>query len=227
MKHIAMIPARMGSQGFKFKNRKFFDYTANFIDTVDWFDRIIVSTDDHVVAEYAGKREYEIHERPDELAGPAVSIHAVFDHVIPSMGIESDDIAWLFYLPVLYKNMRHFEKAKGLIESGACDSLCTFVPVKTHPYNCWEFDEEAGKLAQYVDNDCFRRQDLPPAWVHYHYIYCFRAGIIDTLNSEMISPETHPYFLNETTRDKLIEIDEPEDYDRWVAAGCPTGDNDE
>lgn len=224
-RHIAMIPARIGSKGFKFKNRKFFDYTADFLDSVPWFDRIITSTDDPVVAEYATKRGYEIHERPDELAGSAVSIHSVFEHVIPTMDVQVDDIVWLFYLPVLYKDIRHFEKGKALIESGSCDSLCTFVPAKTHPFNCWKVDDN-GKVAQYVDNDCFRRQDLPEAWVHYHYVYCFRAGVIDTLNSEMISPDTHPYFLDEATRDNLIEIDEPEDYERWKAAGCPTGDND-
>lgn len=227
MKHIAFVPARMGSEGFKFKNRKFFDITADFVDKADWFDRIIVSTDDPVISEYAQKRTYEVHERPEELAGPAISIHQVFDHVVPAMDIESDDVVWLFYLPVLFKNIKHFTKAKGIIESGSCDSLCTFVPVKTHPFNCWRTNEQTGKLEQYVENDCFRRQDLPPAWVHYHYVYCFRAGALDTLNSEMICADTHPYFLDEATRDKLIEIDTPEDYDRWKAAGCPMGGDNE
>lgn len=226
MRNIAMIPARMGSKGFKFKNRKFFDYTADFLGTVPWFDRIITSTDDPVVAEYAEKRGYELHNRPEELAGSAVSIHSVFDNVIPTMDIADDDIVWLFYLPVLYKDIRHFESARAVMESGRHESLCTFVPAKTHPFNCWKLDEN-GKLAQYVENDCFRRQDLPDAWVHYHYVYCFKASAIETLNSEMISADTHPVFLDEKTRDLLIEIDEPEDYERWKAAGCPTGGDDD
>ena len=46
-KHVAFIPARKGSKGFKFKNRILFSHTANFINQIDWFDEVIVSTDDH------------------------------------------------------------------------------------------------------------------------------------------------------------------------------------
>ncbi|SKA83722.1 Cytidylyltransferase [Paucidesulfovibrio gracilis DSM 16080] len=226
-RHIAVIPARMGSKGFKFKNRKFFCFTADFLDTVEWFDRVIVSTDDPVVEEYARERGHEVHQRPQALAGSAVPIHAVFESVIAGMDIHPDDYLWLFYLPVLYKSRRHFEHARGIVESGRCDSLCTFVPARSHPYNCWRRDPDSGKMVQYIENDCFRRQDLPDAWVHYHYVYSFRAGALPTLNSEMINADTHPYFLDETTRDRLIEIDEPEDYERWKAAGYPTGDHDD
>ena len=41
-KHIALIPARKGSVGFKFKNRLFFDRTADFLDSIRWFDKVIV-----------------------------------------------------------------------------------------------------------------------------------------------------------------------------------------
>ncbi|XPV75736.1 MAG: hypothetical protein ACNI27_13985 [Desulfovibrio sp.] len=223
MRHIAVIPARMGSVGFQYKNRKFFNYTADFVKTVPWFERTIVSTDDPVVTEYAEKNMFEVHKRPEELAGPAVSIHRVFDCLLKEMDIKDDDILWLFYLPVLFKNLGDFEHGKKIIESGEYDSVCTFVPVKNHPYNCWNYDPESKKLGQYVENDCFRRQDLPPAWTYYHYVYNFRASALDTLNSEMINQDTYPYFLSEEVRDKLIEIDTPEDYEHWKAAGCPTG----
>ena len=45
-KHIAFIPARQGSVGLKHKNRLFFDNTANFLDKVDIFDEVLVSSDD-------------------------------------------------------------------------------------------------------------------------------------------------------------------------------------
>lgn len=222
-----MIPARMGSEGFKFKNRKFFGYTADFIAGVPWLERRIVSTDDPVVAEFAAERGFETHARPAELAGPAVSIHRVFGSVIADMGVPDDAVLWLFYLPILFKNIKHFEYAKECMESGAHESFCTFVPARTHPYNCWKYDPEAKRLEQYVENDCFRRQDLPPAWVHYHYVYCFRAGALASLNSEMINAATFPLFLSESVRNKLIEIDTPEDYECWKAAGSPMGGDDD
>jgi len=213
--HVATIPARMGSEGFKFKNRKFFDLTADFLDKTDWFDRVVVSTDDPVVKELVQNRSYEVHHRPKELAGPAISIKQVFSDVIVKMGIQDDDVLWLFYLPVLFKRMEDFVLAKKVIEGKKHLSLCTFIPVKTHPFNCWRYDDQKGILNQYIENDIFRRQDLPFAWAHYHYVCCFYAKELNHLNSEIINENTYPIFLNKETRDQLIEIDTPEDYEKW------------
>jgi CMP-N-acetylneuraminic acid synthetase len=216
--HTAVIPARMGSQGFPFKNRRFFDYTADFLDNTKWYGRTIVSTDDPVVKELAQKRGYDVHERPEHLAGPAVSIKAVFTSVIDDMDIEVKSIVWLLYLPLLYKNRRDFEICREIIERPKVRSLCSFIRAKSHPYNCWKYDEKNGELSQYIENDVFRRQDLPAAWAHYHYVCCFKPTELDKLNSELINSRTWPYFLEDETRDNLIELDTPEDYEKWIRA---------
>jgi CMP-N-acetylneuraminic acid synthetase len=220
--HIAVIPARMGSEGYKHKNRIFYRYTEDFLRTLSWIKQVIVSTDDPVIVQYAEKSGFDVHIRPESLAGPAVSIHSVFAALIKDKNIDSEALLWLFYLPVLYRNQVDFEYCRSVMEQGQYGSLCTFVRAKSHPFNCWKYDEKTKKIEQYVKNDCFRRQDLPPAWTHYHYVYCFRARVLDSLNSEMINQDTYPYFVDDVVRDKLIEIDTPEDYERWKAAGCPS-----
>lgn len=215
MTHTAIIPARAGSVGFPGKNRLFFDNTADFIDGVDWFGRVIVSTDDAEVEAKAAARGYDIHERPAELAGGAISIKAVFDHLVPAMAVSDDAWLWLFYLPVLYKDRADFDAARALADGGGCDSLCSFVPAKTHPYDCWHCDPAAGTVRQYIANDTFRRQDKPDAWQHYHYVCALRAGALGGLNSELLGPDTHPILLDAAKAANLIEVDTPEDWQRW------------
>ena len=213
--HIAVIPARMGSVGFKFKNRLFFDNTANFLDRVSWIDHVIVSTDDPEIKKTANARGYVIHHRAETLSGPAISIKAVFSNMVSELDIPGSDRLWLFFLPVLYKNIADFQVAKTIVDTENPDSLCTFVPTKVHPYDCWLFDEPSRKLSQYIPNDAFRRQDKPPAWQHYHYVYNCLARSIPSLNSEMLNTDTFPVFLTEEQSANLIEIDTPEDFERF------------
>ena len=215
MKHIAVIPARKGSVGLPRKNQMFCDNTADFIDSLSWFAEVIVSTDDEVVKGKADGRGYRVHNRPESLAGPAIPIKAVFEDLIDSLKPGSGEILWLFYLPILYRNRIHFEEARVIIEKGQGRSLCSFIKADTHPFCCWRFNEVNQTLEQYVPNEVFRRQDLPPAWMLYHYVCCFRADEITSLDKELVGSYTIPMFLDEQTAANLVEVDTPEDLERW------------
>ena len=49
----------------------------------------------------------------------------------------------------------------------------------------------------------------------YHYVCCFRVGEITSLGEELISSYTTPMFLDDETAANLIELDTPEDLERW------------
>jgi CMP-N-acetylneuraminic acid synthetase len=215
MKHFAVIPARAGSVGLPGKNRMFFANTADFLESVPWFDERVVSTDDTVVRKMALDRKFRVIDRPADLAGPDVSIKPVLEHVVESLKLPDDAVLWLFYLPVLHKDREDFEIARREIEQTSIGSLCTFVPAKTHPYDCWSYNEGQGELQKFLQNDVFRRQDKPTAWAHYHYVCCLRVGVLPCLNNELIAPNTHPQFLDAETAEKLVEIDTPGDLERW------------
>ena len=216
--HIAVIPAREGSVGFPKKNQIFFDNTADFLKNLSWLDKVIVTSDDIVVLDKAKRKKYTVYERSEALSSSDISIKSVFKDLINSLKIQNDVILWLFYLPILYKNHSDFEQAKTIIEKSEIRSLCTFVPAKTHPLNTWQYDQKNKKISQYIENDIYRRQDLPPAWMHYHYVCCFKAKELNYLNSELLNSETYPVFLSEDYAKNLIEIDMPEDLEKWKEA---------
>ncbi len=214
-KHLAVIPARMGSVGFKHKNRIFFEYTADFIDLVEWIDGVIMSSDDPQLKQDALNRGYEVHNRSQHLSGPDVSIKSVFENLVEEMQIDSNSILWLFYLPILYKDLKDFSNAKAIIEDVKISSLCSFIPAKSHPYNCWHYDSSTSSLEQYIENDIYRRQDLPEAWQLYHYLCCFKPKALASLNNELVCHDTYPIFLTDEISAQLIEIDTPQDYEKW------------
>lgn len=218
LKHIAVIPARAGSIGLPKKNQILFDNTIEFLKDLSWLDEIIVNSNDKVVLDKAKKRKHTIYERSEVLSGPNISIKSVFIDLTNSLKIKDNVILWLFYLPILYKNYSDFEKAKIIIENPEVNSLCTFVPAKTHPLNTWQYDEKNKKILQYIENDIYRRQDLPPAWMHYHYVCCFKVNELKNLNNELLNSKTYPIFLSKEYAKNLIEIDTPDDLKRWKEA---------
>ena len=213
-KHIAFIPARKGSIGLKYKNRLFFGNTANFLDKIDIFDEILVSSDDSEVITCAKERNYLTQYRKSELSGSSISIKSVLENVIAEMNVDPETYIWLFYLPILYKNESDFINTMSKITKYKIKSLCSFIPAMSHPLNCWMYSNDIG-LEQYIENDVFRRQDLPKAWMHHHYLCAFKAGCIDDLNSELINASTFPVFLDRGVADNLVEVDTPEDYKEW------------
>lgn len=213
--HIAFIPARKGSKGFPLKNRLLFDATADFIERQGWFQEIIVSTDDEYIVDKAGKRGFRVHHRSPELSGDAVSIKAVFVATLRDLDIPLDTVMWLFYLPIVYKDPADFVTARNMVENACFRSVCGFVPAITHPFNCWRYDNQHAIISQYIPNNIYRRQDLPDAWMHHHYVCCFEASVIESLNDELIGEKTVPFFVHKEKADMIIEIDTPSDLERW------------
>ena len=205
----------MGSVGFKFKNRILFKYTHDFLTKVNWFERIVVSTNDPEIKKIASACGYETHNRSEYLSGHKIPIKDVVKSLIEDLKINDKAILWLFYLPVLYKNLVDFNHCKNIIENNNVSSLTTFIPARTHPYDCWEYDKSKYNLTKYIENDVFRRQDKPASWRHYHYITCFKVWEINNLNNELVNSDSIPFFLDDKTAGKLVSADTPAVYENW------------
>ncbi|MAJ45230.1 MAG: hypothetical protein CMF96_10875 [Candidatus Marinimicrobia bacterium] len=213
--HIAFIPARKGSKGFPGKNSKLFVFTANFIKKSKLFDRVIVSTNDEAVKRKATISNFEIHNRKNKYSTSTSSIKSSILSAINELNINENDIIWLFYIPIIYKDLVDFKKAKKIISKKNVNSLLSFVKDNIHPYHFWKFDRNKKTIKQYFKNNIYRRQDLPAAFRYYHYLCCFKVKEVKNLNEELINNKTFPLILDLKTSDKLIEVDTHIDYIKW------------
>jgi len=88
MSRLCIIPARGGSRRIKHKNIRMFYgkpiiwYSIATAKRTGMFDRIIVSTDDDIVAEIAHKGGAEIHRRSEADSRDEVGTQTVICHVV-------------------------------------------------------------------------------------------------------------------------------------------------
>jgi len=211
--HIAVIPARKNSKSLPFKNRLLFKYTAEFLKNSELFDKIYVNSDDPHLKDLAKQYGFIFFKRQKKLANDTTCIKKVFTDMKLKLRLPSKTFIWLFYIPLVYRNVSDFAKAYKLVESKKLKSICSFVKAKTHPMTCWYMKKN--RPFQFVENDLCRRQDFPEAFSHHHYICGFNIKYLNKLNSELIFKNTFPIFLNNDTSRKLIEVDTYEELKKF------------
>ncbi len=210
IKNIAIIPARKNSKGYKNKNRIFFDLTANFVKKLKFLDEVIVSSNDGNLINKAKQYNFNYHIRRNYFAKSNTSIKSTFQNIVFEKKIESLTRLWLFYIPMPIRFKNDFIKAFKKSKLPKFKSICSFgeIPNKYHPYYSWSLNNG---VINFVKNNSFRRQVLPKAFYHFHYIHCIRADELKFVNDEMINKNTTPFFISNNLSQKLIEIDEPKD----------------
>ena len=111
IKNIAVIPARKNSRGVKFKNRIFFNLTAQFVEKLRFIDKTIVTSDDKFILSKAKKKDFETHNRKKSFAKNNTSIKSTLANLIIEKKLNKKDILWLFYIPLINRNRKSFYDA--------------------------------------------------------------------------------------------------------------------
>lgn len=214
-RHVALVPARAGSQGIPNKNRLLFDMTIGFIKGLGFISDTIVSSNDEELLGTAAAKGLKTRRRPDALAGSTAPIKPTFDDAVDALAIDPETYLWLFYIPFVFRDPADFHAAHSLVEEKRPSSVMTFLPAKTHPYRCWGQDPATGKMWKFIDNPAVSRQEFPSAWWNHHYICVVRVGALDQLNNNLLGPDTTPIYYTEEQGDRLIELDEMSDLEHW------------
>lgn len=214
-RHVALIPGRGGSKGIPGKNRYLFSLTAEFIHDTGLFDHVVVSSDDDILLKLGEAEGFEVRRRPPGLSGDDASLKPVFADVAANAEVGAEDYIWSLIVPLVYKNAGDFADAKAIVDEKRPTSLCSFIKARSHPYYCWRFDGEKGRIDRFIEHDIYRRQDLPEAWLEYQYLCCLRADAIAGANMNLIRNDTYPLKLSEEQFARLVDVDMPDDFANW------------
>jgi CMP-N-acetylneuraminic acid synthetase len=206
--HIAVIPARKNSKSLPLKNRFLFKYTADFLKDNKLFNKVYVNSDDLYLKKLASKYGFYFFNRQKKLAKDTSCIKEVFVDMNKKLKFHSNTFIWLFYIPLVYKNIKDFKKSLKLVNEKRLKSICSFKKAKTNPMSCWYIKKN--KPFQFIKNNLCRRQDFPLAYSHHHYICGFNVNFLGKLNNELIFNNTYPILLDKDISKKLIEVDTPE-----------------
>ena len=114
--HIAVIPARKDSKSLPFKNRFLFKYTAEFLKITKLFDKVYVNSDDPHLKDLAKQYGFIFFKRQKNLANDTTCIKKVFTDMKVKLRFASNTFIWLFYIPIVYKNLKDFKKSIKLVE---------------------------------------------------------------------------------------------------------------
>lgn len=209
-----VIPARLGSKGLPFKNRKLFKYTANIIPD-DRKSSVIVTSDDPEIINLAKQYGFNWVERPSHLSEDSSSTRDVLFHLIDSGKIDKSEYVVMLYLTYPERTwdqvMAAFSFFLDLNYAGLAQSLLCKKEIKTHPYLCLEERGVNGIFGkQIVSHDLCRRQDYPKCFEISHYIVIFKGSSINKLNKNLYNEDTVFYQIED-----VIDVDTKKDLDQF------------
>ncbi|MFP4145602.1 MAG: cytidylyltransferase domain-containing protein [Phycisphaeraceae bacterium] len=212
MKTLGVILARAGSKGLPRKNalplagRPMIAWTVQHARQSASLSRYLVSTDGEELASIARDAGAEVILRPPELAHDTATVDAAARHALEQAEAEAGetfDAVVILYGNVPLRPADLTDRAVAKLARTGCDSVQSVCPVgKMHPYWMKQLAGDAGDVLEpWVENQVYRRQDLPP-------VYMLDGGIIAVTRASLLTtaPDQPHAFLG---RDRRAVVTEP------------------
>lgn len=201
-----IIPARLGSKGLPFKNRKLFKHTADSIP-MDLRGSVWVTTDDPEIVKLAQNYEFNVINRPFCLAQDTTSTKTVLIHALEEIGPDYDEGVLVLYLTYPQRSWKDVNSALEYISS--LDFSVNSLLCKKACASPYLMMFEKGPFGtQVIPHDLYRRQDYPPCFEISHFIIFFKAHYINNLNNNLYSNTTVFYKI-----DNVVDVDLQSDLD--------------
>ncbi|MDW5377021.1 acylneuraminate cytidylyltransferase family protein [Halomonas sp. HP20-15] len=178
---IAIIPARGGSKSVPGKNirdlggRPLIDWTIRMALDVEVIDRVIVSTDDHEIANVAGLCGAEVMWRPSPLATDTSRVLDTVVDLAERLKAEGERAPYGLLLEPTspFRRPEFIHQCLKRLAEGL-DSVATFKPAELNPHRAWKLSQ--GELQTFIEGAIpwLPRQALPEAYQLSGDVYAFR-----------------------------------------------------
>jgi len=218
MSTVAIIPARGGSKGIRYKNIVSFlgnpllSYTVVQSLASSSIDHTFVSTDDEKIAAAGADAGAEIIDRPDHLAGDEATTESALLHALSDVrgrGIDPDLVVLLQCTSPLRRD-HDIEDTVNLVADGRYDSALSVC--EDHSFY-WERGGESATPVNYAPTTRKRRQDMEDRFRENGSIYVMRSSILEAKECRLGGD----IGLHEMPVSHSFEIDDHDDL-RTVAA---------
>jgi len=192
MEILAIIPARGGSKGIPRKNirvlagKPLIAYTIEAARQTHHVKRVVVSTDDHEIANVAKQYHAEVIWRPAEISGDTDTSESALLHVLNYMKdlekYEPDLVVFLQATSPL-RRFDDIQKAIDEIQRKEADSLLSVCSL--HGFLWRVEDDDRVSSFNYDYKYRQRRQDAPKDVVENGSIYIFKPWILRQFNNRL------------------------------------------
>jgi CMP-N-acetylneuraminic acid synthetase len=220
---LGLIPARGGSKGVVRKNirplagRPLLQYTAERALAARSLSRVVLSTDDEVIAEAGRRCGLEVpFLRPAELARDDTPMLPVVQHALEQVergsGDQRYDAVCLLQPTVPFRSSHEIDDCVALLDGDGVDTVITVrrVPAAYHPH--WVFLPAVDGWLRISTGGVVpvpSRQELPPAYHRDGSVYVIRRSVLagnrllgDGIRGLVLESEDH------------VNIDGPADWAR-------------
>jgi len=195
----AVIIGRAGSKGLPGKNerliagRPMVSFSIADAQAASTVSRTLVSTDSTVIADQAQQLGVECVDRPARLADDAATVDAAVRHAVETARA-TEPIIVILYCNVPVRPDDLIDRAVRELASSGADSVQSYAPVgKYHPMWMSRLDS-ARRVMPYIENDVYRRQDLPELFIP-------DGGVIAVHRASLFTSAGHPHaFLGRDRR---------------------------
>lgn len=185
-RHVAIIPARGGSQGVPHKNVRVVAGLPLVVHSIraaidsGVFATVSVSTDDDEIAVISANAGATVVRRPSELASDTAPTEPVIGHALRELEGDGDrfDVVWLLQATSPLRTSGEIRRAAELIDEPDFDAV---VSVREDYSFFWEPSDDGTRTVQPTYDLAARprRQEMPPRYVENGALYAVKREMWD------------------------------------------------